>query len=165
MKLRVETTSSATVEQTFASRVEKSVRERACQESGALSYQVSIEPATDGGARVQVDRVMAPQVPDYIRSFVGSSISIRQVEDWSAPGPSGIRTAKVMLTIKNQPASMVGSFVLAPSPAGSTEVMTGDVKVAIPLIGRRIEPEIVKVIEAGLRIEQRVGQEWVRDNR
>jgi len=164
MKMRVEMASAATVEQTFASRVEQGVRERACRESGALSYEVLIEHAADGGARVQVQRMMAPQVPDFIRRFVGDSISISQVEQWSAPGPTGSRTAAVDVTVKGQPASMTGSMLLSPAPDGSTELVTGEVKVAIPFLGRQIEPEIVKVIEAALRIEQRVGQDWVRQN-
>jgi hypothetical protein len=164
MKMRVETTAAATVEQTFASRVEQSVREQACRESGALSYEVLIEHAADGGARVQVHREMAPQVPDLIRRFVGESISIGQVEQWSPPGPTGTRTAVVNVTVKGQPASMTGSMVLSPAPEGSTELVTGEVKVNIPFLGRQIEPEIVKVIEAALRIEQRVGQDWVRQN-
>ncbi|HEX8078819.1 MAG TPA: DUF2505 domain-containing protein [Jatrophihabitans sp.] len=165
MKLRVETSAPATVEQIFASRVEQSVREQACRESGALSYDVLIEQSADGGARVRVQREMAPKVPDYIRRFVGESISITQVEQWSAPGPTGVRTAVVDVTVKGQPASMTGSMVLSPAPEGSTELVSGEVKVSIPFLGRQIEPEIVKVIEAALRIEQRVGQDWVRQNR
>jgi len=164
MKMRVETASAATVEQTFASRVEQSVRERACRESGALSYQVVIEPAADGGARVEVQRVMAAQVPDFVRRFVGETISISQVEQWSPPGPTGVRTAVVNVAVKGQPASMTGTMVLSPAPEGSTELVTGEVKVSVPFLGRQIEPEIVKVIEAALRIEQRVGQDWVRQN-
>jgi hypothetical protein len=165
MKLSVAHTSSASVEETFASHVEKSVREEACRQSGALSYQVVVEPADDGGARVQVDRVMAPTVPDFIQRFVGDSIAIRQVEQWSGPDPDGGRRASVKLTIKGQPASMAGSAVLSPDGTGSTELVTGEVKVAIPLLGRKIEPEIVKVIEAALRIEQRVGEQWVQAGR
>jgi uncharacterized protein DUF2505 len=161
MKLIVENSSSATVEQTFSSHIEKSVREEACRQSGAISYDVSIEQKSDGGARVQVDRVMAPDVPDFIKKFVGDSISIRQVEEWGAPDSKGTRRASVKLTIKGQPATMVGSAVLSADGSGSKEIVTGDVKVAIPLLGRKIEPEIVKVIESALRIEQRVGDEWV----
>ncbi|HEX8093288.1 DUF2505 domain-containing protein [Jatrophihabitans sp.] len=164
MKMRVETTSAATVEQTFASRVEQSVRERACRESGALSYEVLIEHASDGGARVLVRRVMPARVPEIARRFVGETLSIDQVEQWSALGPTGTRTAVVNVTVKGQPASMTGSMVLSPTPDGSTELVTGEVKVGIPFLGRQIEPEIVKVIESALRIEQRVGQDWVREN-
>ncbi|HEX2902750.1 MAG TPA: DUF2505 domain-containing protein [Jatrophihabitans sp.] len=161
MKLTVENQYSATPEQTFASHMASEAREQACQESGAISWDVSITPAADGGAGVTVERVMKPQLPDYIQKFVGDSISIRQVEQWSAPAADGSRTGTVRLTIKGQPASMDGTMSLRPGPQGTVEVVQGDVRVAIPLLGRKIEPEIVKVIEGALRIEQRVGQEWI----
>jgi hypothetical protein len=164
MKLSVQTSSTGTVEQILASHLDKGVREQACRESGALSYDVSIESGPDGRARVQVDRLMAPDVADYIRKFVGETISIRQVEEWGPANSSSARSAVLRLTIKGQPASMVGSVVITPEPTGATEVITGDVKVAIPLLGRKIEPEIVKVVEAGLRLEQRISQDWVRAN-
>ncbi|HST47949.1 DUF2505 domain-containing protein [Jatrophihabitans sp.] len=164
MKLRVETTSRGSVEQNFAGRVEQRVREQACRESGALSYAVSIERTADGGARVEVRRVMPAKVPDMVRRFVGDDITVEQVERWGPPGPTGTRTATVEVTVKGQPASMTGSMVLSPDGpdgAGCTELVTGEVTVAIPFLGRRIEPEIVKVIEAALRIDHRVGQAWV----
>lgn len=162
MKLTVENQYSGTPEQTYSCHIAVEAREKACQESGALSWDVSITPTSDGGATVQVDRVMKPTLPDYIQKFVGESISIRQSEVWSAAGPDGSRTAKVRLTIKGQPATMDGTATLKPSGAGTLETVVGDVKVAIPLLGRKIEPEIVKVIESALRIEQRVGEEWIR---
>jgi hypothetical protein len=161
MKLRVETSSRATVEQNYAGRLEQSVREQACRESGALSYQVSIQPAADGGARVEVLRVMPAKVPDMVRRFVGDTITVEQVEQWRPPGPTGTRNATVDVTVKGQPARMTGSMVLSPAAEGCTELVTGEVTVSIPLLGRRIEPEIVKVIEAALRIDHRVGQAWV----
>lgn len=166
MKMRFETTSPATVEQSFASRVEQGVREQACRESGALSYEVSIASTEDGGAQVRVRRVLPARVPDMVRRFVGETITVDQVEQWSAAQPGGTRSATVQVTVQGQPASMSGSMVLSPSSAdGSTELVTGEVKVAIPFLGRQIEPEIVKVIEAALRVEQRVGQAWVSQNR
>lgn len=164
MKMRFETTSPATVEQSFASRVEQGVREQACRESGALSHEVSISRAEDGSARVRVRRVLPARVPDLVRRFVGESIEVDQVEQWSAPEPGGTRTATVQVSVHGQPASMSGSILLAPAAGGSSELVTGEVKVAIPFLGRQIEPEIVKVIEAALRIEQRVGQAWVSQN-
>jgi len=165
MKLTVENQYSGTPEQTFASHVAKDAREQACQESGAVSWEVSVKESADGGATVTVDRVMKPNLPDYIAKLVGDSIAIRQVEEWSAPAPDGARTAKVKLTIKNQPASMDGSASLKPSGDGTREIVEGEVKVAVPFLGKKIEPEIVKVIEGALRIEQRVGEEWIASHR
>lgn len=159
MKLTVESASPATAEQIYASHIQQSVREEACRQSGALSYEVLITPTTRGGTEVLVDRVMAPDVPDFIRNFVGESIGIRQVELWSAPDAQGTRRATIRLTIKNQPAGMTGEAILTTVGSGSKLVVTGDVKVAIPLFGRKVEPQIVKVIESALRIEQRVDNE------
>ncbi len=161
MKLRVESTSPGSVEQNFASRVEQEVREQACRESGALSYQVSIEHASDGGARVEVRRVLPAKVPDMVRRFVGDDITVDQVEQWGSPAPDGSRAATVQVTVEGQPASMTGSILLGPDGDGCTELVTGEVTVAIPLLGRRIEPEIVKVIEAAARIDHRVAQAWL----
>jgi Protein of unknown function (DUF2505) len=164
MKLNVENRYAATVEQTFASHIARSVREEACRQSGAKSWKVDISEADDGSARVQVDRTLSPELPDYIAKLIGGSVTIRQIEEWSAPAADGSRTAVVKLNIVGQPASMNGRAVLSPDGAGSKEVITGDVKVAVPIIGSRFEPEIAKVIEAGMRIEQRVGDEWVKTN-
>jgi len=162
MKLTVENQYSGRPDQTFASHLAVAAREQACQESGAISWDVKVERTAGGGARIQVDRVMKPTLPDYIAKFVGESIAIRQVEDWSPAEADGSRQATVKLTIKGQPASMDGTASISPAGEGTREVVTGEVKVAIPLLGRKIEPEIVKLIEAALRIEQRVGEEWIK---
>jgi hypothetical protein len=164
MKLNVENHYAATVEQAFASHITKSVREEACRQSGAKSWSVDITEAGDGSARVQVDRTMSPQLPDYIAKLIGGSVTIRQIEEWAPAAADGSRTATVKLTIVGQPASMNGRAVLSPDGDGSKEVVTGDVKVAVPIIGSKFEPEIAKVIEAALRIEQRVGDDWVKAN-
>jgi len=164
MKLNVENRYAATVEQAFASHVTESVREEACRQSGAKSWDVTITHTPNGGAVVQVERVMTPDLPDYIARLLGGSVTIRQQEEWSPAAADGSRTASIKLTIVGQPASMNGQAVLSPDGAGSKEVVTGEVKVAVPIIGRQFEPEIARVIESALRIEQRVGDEWVKAN-
>jgi len=164
MELKVENHYAASVEQVFLTHVTESVREEACRRSGAKSWQVSVSHKPDGGATVEVERVLTPKLPDSITKFIGNSVTIRQVEDWSGPAGDGSRTATVKLIIKGQPASMNGRAVLSPNGAGSKEVVTGDVNVAVPIIGKRFEPDIAKVIEAGMRIEQQVGDEWVAAN-
>jgi hypothetical protein len=165
MKLTEQTSSDASVEEVFAAHCRQSVREEACRESHALSWDVSIEPAADGSVRIQVDRTMPPDVPDFIKKFLGDTIQVRQVEEWSPPDSAGARQAKVKVTIKGQPASMVGTATLKPASNGSTEMVEGEVKVNVPFIGRKIEPEIAKVISSALKIEQRVEQEWIKANR
>jgi Protein of unknown function (DUF2505) len=163
MQLSVSTPSEATVEQSFAAHTERSVREQACRESGAVSWEIDIQ-RVGAGARVQVDRVLKPDVPDMVRSFVGDSITVRQIEEWGGPDETGTRNAKVQVIIVGQPASMTGTAVLAPSGGGSVETVEGDVKVNVPFIGKKFEPELVKVIAGALKIEQRAGLEWIKSN-
>jgi uncharacterized Zn-binding protein involved in type VI secretion len=165
MKLSEQSSSEATVEEAFAARCEQKVREQACRESHAISWDVSIVPAADGSVRIQVDRVMPPDVPDFIKKFLGATIQVRQVEEWGPTNSSGGRTANVKVTIKGQPASMVGKASLQPTEDGSTEIVEGDVKVNVPFLGKKIESEIASVIASALKIEQRVGLEWIRANR
>jgi hypothetical protein len=164
MRLSETMSSDVSVEEAFAAHREQSVREQACKESGALSWDVSITEEADV-TRIQVDREMPPKVPDFVRRFLGDSISVRQVELWRRADASGARTADVKVTIKGQPASMAGTAVLKPLGAGSVEIVEGEVTVSVPFIGRKIEPEIVKVIVAALKIEQRVGDEWAKARR
>jgi len=108
MKLNVENRYAASVEQAYTTHVTESVREEACRQSGAKSWKVEITRSADGGAIVQVERTMSPQLPDYIAKLIGGSVTIRQVEEWSPAAADGSRTATVKLTIVGQPASMTG---------------------------------------------------------
>jgi hypothetical protein len=159
MRLSVENTSAVPVERMYAAHLDRGVREEACRRSGALEYAVTITPMADG-ARIEIERTLPAKVPDFIRSFVGDTIRIRQVEQWTAADPDGVRRASLALTIPGKPASMQGQAVLRSVDAGCQETVTGDVRVSVPIVGRRIEPVIVEVITAGLELEQRVSTEW-----
>jgi len=164
MKLREEMPSTASVEEIFAAHTDQAVREEACRRSGATTWSVSIEAADGGGVRIQVDRALPPDVPDMYKRFVGESIDVRQVEQWSAPDAGGGRRADLKVTIKGQPASMVGTASLIPKATGSTEILEGDVKVNVPFIGGKVEPEIAKLIVSGRKIEQQAEAEWIASN-
>ena len=158
--------SDASVSEVFIARCRQDLRERACEKSGALRWQVQIERTADGGARVLVERSMPPDVPDMFKAFVGKSIDISQVEEWSPAAADGSRAATIRLSIRNQPASMTGTIKLTSTESsGSLEVVEGEVTVAVPFLGKKVEPDVAKVVAAALRIEQSVNDEWIRANR
>ncbi len=59
--------------------------------------------------------------------------------------------------IKGQPATMKGVATLLPNGTGTAFEVDGDVKVAIPFIGKKIEPEVHKAVVASLRHEVQLG--------
>jgi hypothetical protein len=160
MKLHEITESQYTPADLFSALCQKSVRETACKRSGAMSWNIDIESSADG-ATVVVERVLPPEVPDIVRKFVGDSITVTQREVWGPAGPDGSRTATLEVTIAGQPAKMVGTITLDSRGGGGVQTVDGDVSVSIPIFGRMVEPEIVKVIAKALHIEQNAGQEWL----
>jgi hypothetical protein len=165
MQITERTSYDVSAEDVFAARCDQGVREQACQQGNAMSWEVRIEPVADGTVRIQVDRQMPPEVPEAFKKFVGDSIQVRQVEQWSAADATGARTAQVKVTIKGQPASMVGTASITPAGSGSTEVLEGDVKVNVPFLGKKFEPDLAKVIVSALKLEQRIGLEWLQGHR
>jgi hypothetical protein len=164
MKLIETVRSEVSARDAFRALCQSSVREQACRESGALNWAVQIEPRADGGVRVQIDRAMPPEVPDFAKRLVGSEIKVRQIEEWGPADGDGARTARVAIDIIGQPASMRGSASLRPEGSGAVETVEGEVKVAVPIIGRRFEPEIARVISAAVQLEMRLASEWARAN-
>jgi hypothetical protein len=166
MRFSREHQSAGSVAELFEARCRQDLREKAAVESGATSWQVNIQPAADGGATVRVERSLPPNVPDAYKKFVGRSIEIAQVEQWAAPAADGTRSATIDLHIKGQPASMIGTIELLPSSGGgSTERIEGELRVAVPFIGKKVEPEVAKVVADALKIEQRLNDEWIAARR
>ena len=84
-------------------------------------------------------------------------VKVIQVEKWAPDDGSGVRTAQIFVDIVGQPAQMKGTSTLSASNGSSVLAVNGDIKVAIPLIGRKIEPEIAKAISASLDKDVELG--------
>ncbi|UYM04058.1 DUF2505 domain-containing protein [Solicola gregarius] len=143
----------------FAMLCDASWRERVCELAYAQSYDVSVEPDGDA-ATITVERVMPAEVPDAVKAFLGKTVEIQQVERWAPPLADGTRHAEVSVRIKGQPASMQGTSVLAGTDTSTLRV-TGDVRVKVPFVGRKIEPEVAKAIAAALRIEETAAADYL----
>jgi hypothetical protein len=135
-------------------------REQVCAATGATRWDVTVD-ADESGGRVEVTRVLPAEVPDAVRRIIGETVTVTQTETWGAAKADGTRQGDVELQVKGQPATMKGSSRLAPSAGGTQLQMDGELKVRIPLIGGRLEKELVKAIKMALRKEQEVGRRWL----
>ncbi len=142
----------------FAMLCDQSWREEVCRRTYATDYTVSVEQSGDSVV-VHTRRVVP--APDAARKFVGSSLTIEQMERWGAAGADGSRRADLEIAIKGQPAGMTGTLALAPGGSGSVETIAGDVKVRIPFIGAKFEPVIADAIRAAIREEGKAGREYL----
>jgi hypothetical protein len=150
-------------ERVFAMFCDQAWREEVCRATHAIDYSVTVEKSGDTVV-VRTTRVLPAQVPEPAKSLVGDTLEIVQTESWTAePDGDSKRRAEVDLRISKQPASMTGTITLQPNGPGTRRTVTGDIRVRIPLLGRRIEPEIAKAISAALTKEQECARPYLTD--
>lgn len=160
MQLKETLTYGAAPDAVFAMLCDTSWRERVCELARATSYDVHVDDRGDD-VTVTVRRVIPADLPDGIRKFLGDTVEVEQEERWGPPDAGGTRRAGIRVRIKGQPASMEGTSVLSGDASGSTLQVTGDVRVKVPFLGAKIEPEVAKAIVGALRIEERSAVEYL----
>ena len=143
------------VETVYALITDPAFREDAVAAVGGTDVEVTIEPTGDGHT-VTVIQTQPAQVPDFIKKFVGDSVKVKQTERWGGPDGDGNRSADVKFSVIGQPAEMLARVGLSGEGDVSFAV-DGDLKVNVPFIGRRIEPEIAKIISASIRSDVEQG--------
>ncbi|MEO6605613.1 MAG: DUF2505 domain-containing protein [Aeromicrobium sp.] len=148
----------ADVESVFALISDQAFRTESCANQEATDYEVSVD-ASGGGATITLVRTQEAQMPDFVKKLTGNTVKVKQTEVWGAPDADGNRSADVKVSIIGQPAEMVGTANLKGSGTGTEFTVKGDVKVSIPFIGKKIEPEVAKAIIASLREEVSYGME------
>lgn len=131
-------------------------RTEAAEDAGATDIDVSVE-SSGGTTTVTIVRTQPADLPDFVKKLTGSTVKVKQTEVWGEPDAKGTRTADVKVSIIGQPAEMLGKATLVNAASGSSFTVDGDVKVSIPFIGKKIEPEIARAIKGSLRGEVELG--------
>jgi len=144
------------VESIYALTSDPDFRAESARYGQATDVDVTVEPNGEGHI-VTIVRDQPAKVPDFIKKFTGDSIKVKTVERWGGPDAEGTRSADLRITVIGQPAEMIGTAKLA-ARSDPELIIEGDVKVNVPFLGRKIEPEIAKAIAAGLRIDVELGQ-------
>jgi hypothetical protein len=157
MKLNLEYSYPAPVEQVYALVTDLAFRREACESSGASDSSVSVDASGDS-ADVRIERTMPAEVPDFVKKLTGDTVTSVQVEKWRAPAADGSRTAEVSMDVKGQPATMRGTAQLIADGDGTKFTLDAEVRVSIPLIGKRIEPEVAKAVQQALDFDVELGK-------
>jgi hypothetical protein len=138
--------------------LDREFRSQVCDYQRVLRHTISIEEI-DGAVVVDVDQVQSTEyVPSTARAFVGSEIEIGQRETWHSP-----TEAALVVDIPGRPGRMDGAIRLEERDGGTVEVVTGEIKVGIPLIGGKLEQMVGQVFGWALDAQARVGADWLTD--
>ena len=145
---------AADPDRVFAMVTDQRYLDQVCQASHAEAYETSVNGSTTHTSRTL-------PAPDMAARFTGPTLQVVERIEWGEPGAAGSRTAAVTLTIPGQPGEMKGHLQLAPGGPGTVLQLTGDLKVAIPLLGRKLEQSAAPAVLAGFDVQQKVGGDWL----
>ena len=95
-------------------------------------------------------------VPSIAAKLVGEEIRILTSESWTDP-----RAARLEVSVPGRPGRLDGDIRLSAVDGRTVQTVTGEITVAIPLLGSRLEQLIAGVLIDALDVEQRVGRTWL----
>lgn len=162
VRINAELAYDATPHAVFAMIRDAAFQKRKCVTSGAVEHEVQIEEHDDGTTLVTTHRTMPTDgVPDFVKSFVGETLTVIQSDEWAVPAPDGGRYGTAVARIAGTPITFTATLRLAAAGDGSRQTIDGDLKASVPLIGGRIEKAAEPAIRAAIRAEQRTSTDWL----
>lgn len=132
-----------------------------CRQSEASDYEVSVEgDATAATTRTR--RVL--EAPKAAAKFTGATLDVVEQVVWQPAADDGSRVGDIQITVPGRPVVMKGTMTSAPGGEGTVVDLEGDLKVNIPLLGRKLEEAAAPAILQGFRLQQSVGRRWLSEN-
>ncbi len=145
---------AAPVEDVYAMMTDQAWLEEVCKASRSINYE-----ATVSGTTTRTSRRLAS--PEAAARFTGPELTVVEEVAWGPAAGDGSRTGQLELTIPGQPVTMRGQVRLYPGGPGTISDITGELKVAIPLLGKKLEQSSAPAVLAGFRTQQQVGNDWL----
>jgi Protein of unknown function (DUF2505) len=138
----------------YAMMTDQKYLEEVCVASDSLSYAATVADSSTRTSRTL-------PAPDSAARFTGPELTVTEEVSWGAAGSDGSRTAEMRMTVLGQPVNLKGTLKLAPGGRGTVVALAGELKVAIPLLGRKLEESAAPAVLAGFRKQQQVGDDWL----
>ena len=159
-KFSQELTYDASPAEVHAMLADPAFREKVCVALHTIRRDVSITPDGDSMTVVVDQTQPADGIPSFAKKIVGDEINIVQKESWGSTTDAALE-----VTIPGKPGSFKGTVALTGDGSSTTESVTGEVKVSIPLVGGKVEDLISEMFAKALRTEQKVGRAWLAGDR
>lgn len=128
-------------------------------EAGALDGSNSTVTADGDSVTIATTRVLSSdmipdRVPDMVRSMLGKSLTISEVQQWQPAAADGSRRGTLTAELKGAPVKVAGATQLQPDGDGTKQIIDADLTVDVFLIGPQVEkmaaPMLGKVLEAAI---------------
>ena len=145
---------AASPDDVYAMMTNQAYLEEVCVASESISYDVSVT-----GSSTRSSRTLA--APQSAARFTGPELTVVEEVRWADHEANGSRIGALTMTVLGQPVNLKGTLQLKPGGRGTTVDLRGELKVAIPLLGKKLEQSSAPAVLAGFRTQQRVGDRWL----
>lgn len=145
------------VEDVVAMLADPVFREEVCTAQGVLERTIQIE-RNNRHMDVRIEQVQpSGGVPGFARKFAGDTTTVVQQEVWSSP-----TRAEVEVIFPGKPGKVKGHVRVEPADSGgTTETVTLDIEVGLPLVGGKLEFLIKDLMRKALEAENQTGRKWL----
>lgn len=138
----------------YAMMIDQKYLDEVCVASHCISYATSVSGSTTHASRTLPS-------PESAARFTGPQLTIVEDVAWGEAAGDGSRSATMTMSVLGQPVNLKGQLRLAPGGRGTTVSLDGQLKVAIPLLGKKLEQSSAPAVLAGFRTQQQVGDRWL----
>lgn len=160
LKFRKEIQFPGTVEQVRALLVDPDFRNAVAAQAGSKGADTVVQETSRGTLLRTESRAPSEEFPAFARPFLGDELVIRQEEHWVSPD-----RAELDVTVPGKPGGMKGTLTLSPSAGGTVQTTEAEIKVNIPLIGGKVETLLGRVLGHLLKLQGRLGADWLGGQR
>lgn len=153
MKLRVEATYPATVEEVAAVFTDEKFQQDKVERTTEGRSSASV---VEQGQRTVVhgERTLSTHFfPDVARNLVGNHITIVETQQWEPQRADGSRQAALRIEVQGVAVHLTGRVLLTPQGESTHQLVDADLKCTIPFIGGRIEKAAAGPIKDGIEYE------------
>ena len=128
--------------------------EDVARHAGAQEHSVDVR---DDGTTL----AMKMPVPEKLTKFIGQTIQLNQVFRFTEPGADGVAHGTVEVDVPGMPVYVDARGVLSPDGGKTVGRYTGELKVKIPLVGKKVEAQVEPFIRQAFDGLERRAADWL----
>lgn len=132
---------------------------------GGTLESLTVDGDTASAFTLTAVRTMPTQkLPDMARKFVGETLSVTQIEHWSAPQADGSRQADLTMTVANVPLNVTAVQRLVAQGGETVVDLQGTVSSSIPFLGGKIAGAAEPMIGKALNVQATEARKWLENH-
>jgi hypothetical protein len=147
----------ATVHDVFAMFADPAYRKAVSEYQRVIDFDCRV--AMNGeGMDVQLEQAHGTdRIPGFAQKLVGHEIRFLQRETWESPAGADIH-----VTIPGKPGDITGNETLTQTGVDVVQRIELSVRVALPLVGGKVEDLVAGFVGKAFDAENKVGVKWLR---